>query len=117
MRCVRAMRVSPAAGEAETTQMLTRCGSSEATPRTSETLCDRREGRRICGEDALMNPEAPVLSRPNLKDPKTEEQIRQRAYVLYEARGRSHGRALDDWLQAEKEVLALREAKAATNSA
>ena len=68
-----------------------------------------------------MNPKTPVLSKPNLKDPKTEEQIRQRAYVLYEARGRSHGRALhgralDDWLQAEKEVLALREAKAATNS-
>jgi hypothetical protein len=45
-----------------------------------------------------------------------EEQIRQRAYVLYEGRGRAEGNALDDWLQAEKEVLALREAKAATAS-
>jgi hypothetical protein len=25
----------------------------------------------------------------------------QRAYLLFEARGREHGRALDDWLAAE----------------
>jgi hypothetical protein len=28
-----------------------------------------------------------------------------RAYELYQARGRSHGEDLDDWLQAEKEIL------------
>ena len=31
------------------------------------------------------------------------EQIRRRAYELYEQRGRGDGRALDDWLQAESE--------------
>src|SRR5437870_8786878 len=30
-----------------------------------------------------------------------EEQIRRRAYELYEQRGRVDGYALDDWLQAE----------------
>ena len=34
-----------------------------------------------------------------------EEQIRLRAYELYEARGREHGHDLDDWLQAEGEIL------------
>jgi len=34
-----------------------------------------------------------------------EEQIRPRAYELYEARGREDGHDLDDWLQAEAEVL------------
>jgi hypothetical protein len=34
-----------------------------------------------------MNPKAPVPGRPNLIDPRIEEQIRQRAYVLYEGRG------------------------------
>ena len=63
-----------------------------------------------------MSPKAPVPGRPNLTDPRIEEQIRQRAYVLYEGRGRAEGNAVDDWLQAEKEVLALREAKAATTS-
>jgi len=31
--------------------------------------------------------------------------ITQRAYQLYESRGRGHGRDLDDWLQAENEIL------------
>ena len=33
-----------------------------------------------------------------------EEQIRRRAYELYEARGREDGHDLDDWQQAEAEV-------------
>lgn len=33
-----------------------------------------------------------------------EEEIRQRAYMLYEERGRVDGYALKDWLQAEKEL-------------
>ena len=37
-----------------------------------------------------------------------EEQIRLRAYALHEARGRKHGRDLDDWLQAEAEILGTR---------
>jgi hypothetical protein len=34
-----------------------------------------------------------------------EEQIRRRAYMLYDLRGRQDGHALDDWLQAEAEIL------------
>jgi hypothetical protein len=34
-----------------------------------------------------------------------EERIRRRAYELYEQRGREDGFALDDWLQAEAEIL------------
>jgi hypothetical protein len=33
------------------------------------------------------------------------EDIERRAYALYEARGREDGHALDDWLQAERELL------------
>ena len=43
-----------------------------------------------------------------------EEQIRHRAYELYEQRGKVDGHELDDWLQAEAEMLGIRtEAKAA----
>lgn len=42
-----------------------------------------------------------------------EEQIRRRAYELYEQRGRGDGFALDDWLQAESELTASK-AKRAT---
>ncbi|MGE3841098.1 MAG: DUF2934 domain-containing protein [Vicinamibacterales bacterium] len=34
------------------------------------------------------------------------DQIRARAYELYQERGGSHGRDLDDWLIAEREVSA-----------
>ncbi len=34
----------------------------------------------------------------------TEDQIRLRAYELYEERGRQDGRDKDDWLQAEEEI-------------
>jgi hypothetical protein len=34
-----------------------------------------------------------------------EDRIRHRAYQLYEQRGTVDGFALDDWLQAEAEVL------------
>jgi len=33
-----------------------------------------------------------------------QEQIRRRAYELYEQRGRDDGHETDDWLQAESEV-------------
>ena len=35
---------------------------------------------------------------------KVDENIRRRAYALYEQRGRRNGHELDDWLQAEAEV-------------
>ncbi len=34
-----------------------------------------------------------------------EERIRQRAHEIYLARGRLPGSELDDWLEAEREVL------------
>ena len=33
-----------------------------------------------------------------------DEKIRRRAYEVYLARGRTHGQALEDWLQAEREL-------------
>lgn len=38
-------------------------------------------------------------------EPMLEHEIRLRAYDLYVQRGRIDGSALDDWLQAEAEVL------------
>ena len=34
-----------------------------------------------------------------------QEQIRRRAYDIYEQRGREDGHDLEDWLQAESELL------------
>jgi hypothetical protein len=38
----------------------------------------------------------------------TQEEIAQRAYALYEARGREDGHDFDDWLEAERELLEQR---------
>ena len=34
----------------------------------------------------------------------TEDEIARRAYERYEARGRQDGQALDDWLEAERDL-------------
>jgi Protein of unknown function (DUF2934) len=41
-----------------------------------------------------------------------EERIRRRAYELYVLRGNQSGSELDDWLQAEEEILRAKEAAA-----
>jgi hypothetical protein len=46
-------------------------------------------------------PRSTKTTRPN----HTEERIRLKAYETYERRGRVDGFALDDWLQAEAEVV------------
>ena len=47
--------------------------------------------------------------RDQLLQPQDEQdEIRNRAYELYEQRGRQPGRALDDWLTAEREINAFK---------
>ena len=50
----------------------------------------------------------PSTRAPKSDDPTVlipiEQQIQQRAYELYEQRGRTDGHDLDDWLQAEREI-------------
>ena len=52
----------------------------------------------------------PKAIPPTPRKPQTElteelkEQIRPRAYQLYEERGRAEGHELEDWLQAEAEL-------------
>ena len=37
--------------------------------------------------------------------PEVQERIQKRAYELFEARGAAPGHALEDWTQAESEIL------------
>ena len=46
-----------------------------------------------------------------ISDDVSQEQvkrIRERAYELYEARGREEGRDIENWLQAEAEIKSLK---------
>jgi hypothetical protein len=53
-------------------------------------------------------PEDPIKKHSEnvATDTTLEEQIRLRAYALYEGRGREDGHDLDDWLRAEAELTA-----------
>jgi Protein of unknown function (DUF2934) len=54
-----------------------------------------------------MSAKENVKAEVTISDDLSQEQletIRQRAYELYEARGREEGHDVDDWLQAEAEV-------------
>jgi hypothetical protein len=42
-----------------------------------------------------------------------EQQVRCRAYELYEDRGRTDGHAMDDWLRAEPEITGGKRERAA----
>jgi len=50
----------------------------------------------------------PITTNPAniVIDPKVEEELRRRAYALYEQRGREDGHDMDDWLRAEAELTA-----------
>ncbi len=52
--------------------------------------------------DATRNRSTKTTAQTSAQD--IQHQIRQRAYELYEQRGRRHGHDLDDWLTAESEV-------------
>ena len=56
---------------------------------------------------------SPVRRSANETPDQIQEEIRQRAYELYEARGRGDGSDLDDWLMAEAEINEKGQAKAA----
>ncbi len=52
-----------------------------------------------------MAKDRPVpITRTNVEPQNLEEQIRKRAFELYEQRGRDDGHDMDDWLRAEAEL-------------
>jgi hypothetical protein len=57
--------------------------------------------RRKSTKSTTQNPETPRRTVTV-----SESEIARRAFEVYCARGGQHGRALDDWLQAERELMA-----------
>jgi hypothetical protein len=46
----------------------------------------------------------PATATKDSRDLELEDQIRHRAYELYEARGREDGHELEDWYRAKEEI-------------
>jgi Protein of unknown function (DUF2934) len=72
----------------------------------------KKTTRESMNQAAAQTTLAPKSDEPTVLIP-IEQQIQQRAYELYERRGRTEGHDLDDWLQAEYEIKG-RQANAAT---
>ncbi len=47
----------------------------------------------------------PAIEYEDDRPERLQEEIRRRAYQIWEERGRSDGEALHDWLRAEREIL------------
>ena len=56
-------------------------------------------GRAVPTSLTKPTPVQPVNAAPS------RDEIAQRAYEIYVARGRAEGRELEDWVQAERELL------------
>ena len=68
-------------------------GTSPApTDPTRNTGQDRRDDF-VQAPGAALKPSEPRMNR-----------IARRAHEIYEARGGEHGKAMEDWLQAEREI-------------
>jgi alpha-D-ribose 1-methylphosphonate 5-triphosphate synthase subunit PhnG len=76
--------------------------ASQADSTQMETM---NQGEKSMKPELLTNRDA-AITTPD------EENVRARAYELYEVRGRIDGHAEEDWLQAENEVARGNERKA-----
>jgi Protein of unknown function (DUF2934) len=75
-------------------------------PRTSTKVAARGAVRSVAN-DIAREQSAEIISQPPVDMPQPESRmnrIARRAHELYEARGGNHGKALEDWLQAEREI-------------
>jgi len=78
-------------------------------PRPSKTSSAKKSVMKqptpIDGRPSAAAPENAPTSFPlSGIDLRIEEEVRQRAYELYEERGRQHGFEQEDWARAEAEV-------------
>ncbi len=48
---------------------------------------------------------SPIIVHDWLPEPMLEHEIRLRAYYLFVCRGKRDGYAVDDWLNAEREIV------------
>ncbi|MBI2871446.1 MAG: DUF2934 domain-containing protein [Candidatus Omnitrophica bacterium] len=61
----------------------------------------RREREWTASPGAPQNQGAAPQQR---REPRLEQKIRERAYAIWERKGRQQGSAQQDWLQAEREI-------------
>ena len=84
--------------------------SHKALQTESRQMETANQGEKSMKPELLTNRDSAITTHD-------EENVRARAYELYEVRGRIDGHAEEDWLQAEGEVAGSNERKAVRASA
>ena len=75
----------------------------------AESTGRRQLGSGVAARESMAS--NPVSKPSGMLSPELRARIANRAYSLYERRGRQGGHDLEDWLQAEREILQQEEAK------
>lgn len=73
-------------------------GEGSAMAKTTKTVTPKADRRKSARSIMTTSSAGDVLVNIS------ESEIARRAFEMYCARGGGHGRALDDWLQAEREL-------------
>jgi hypothetical protein len=74
-----------------------------ASTKQQRRRADRSAPRRAT--DSTSQDLSPAISSAAHQPPESRmSKIARRAHEIYEARGGEHGKALEDWLQAEREI-------------
>src|SRR5215469_11898689 len=89
---------------------------ANATSAGSTLNWNRKHGPQEGPMSKLTEKSIPVNEAQSAENHPTHEEIAVRAYQIYVVRGEAHGQDVDDWLQAERELItdARQKAKAAT---
>ena len=88
-----------------------RAKNDDATPKAPRRTSPSAKPTESTETRTAAEPKRPTLvaTMPVHHTPmNAEEEIRRRAYELYEQEGRQHGRDREHWLRAEAEILGRR---------
>jgi len=75
------------------------------TGTTTGSTATTRKKKAVSAAEPVVTPAAEEV-RKTVQDVRLEDEIRQRAYEIYLSRNGSSGDQYQDWLTAEREVLA-----------
>ncbi|HEX5646265.1 MAG TPA: DUF2934 domain-containing protein [Nitrospira sp.] len=76
-------------------------------PQSASDPRKRKPAQPIREQKSAVSEKEPVHGQPASPCDDLHVRITQRAYELHAERGYREGRALDDWLEAEREILGL----------
>lgn len=74
-------------------------------PSVAKELRSKKSGKSVQSPEPAAPRKEPVHSQPLSPSDGIQARITDRAYELYAERGYREGYALDDWLEAELEIL------------